>query len=75
MEAMVSIPLNSPNELAIWDGTSLLLVWHTGLYILWEIVVPIHIKPVYSSGSYQWAIYQKYNWRGHDSPRGYMYGP
>ena len=32
---------------------------------------PIQIKPVHSSVSYQWAIYQKYDRRGHESPSGY----
>ena len=35
------------------------------------IVAPIHIKHVHSGVSYQWAIYQKYDQRGHESPSGY----
>ena len=35
------------------------------------ILGPIIIKPVHSSYPYQWAIYQKYNRRGHESPSGY----
>ena len=35
-----------------------------------QIVPPIQIKHVYSSDSYQWAIYQKYDRRGHASPSG-----
>ena len=35
------------------------------------IVVPIHIKHVHFSVSYQWVIYQKFDWRGHESPSGY----
>ena len=41
--------------------------------ILWAIVAPIHIKHVYSSVSYQWAIYQKYDQGGHELPS--VYGP
>ena len=37
-----------------------------GAAIVAPIVTPIHIKHVHSSVSYQWAIYQKYNWRGHE---------
>ena len=37
------------------------------------IVAPIQIKHVHSSVSYQLAIYQKYDWRGHASPS--WYGP
>ena len=36
-----------------------------------RIVVPIQIKHVHSSVSYQWAIYHKYHWCGHESPIGY----
>ena len=36
--------------------------------ILWAIVVPIQIKHVYSSVSYQQANHQKYDRRGHESP-------
>ena len=36
-----------------------------------QIVAPIQINHVYSSFSYQWVIYQKYNQRGHASPSGY----
>ena len=39
--------------------------------IVAPIVAPIHIKHVQSSVSYQWAIYQKYDRRGHASPSGY----
>ena len=35
------------------------------------IVSPIQIKHVHSSVSYQWAIYQEYNRRCHESPSGY----
>ena len=35
------------------------------------IVVQIHIKHVHLSLSYQWVIYQNYDRRGHESPRGY----
>ena len=35
------------------------------------IVLPIQIKHVHSSVSYQWVIYQKYNRHGHASPSGY----
>ena len=38
--------------------------------IVVPIVVPIHIQHVYSSVSYQRAIYQKYNWRGRELPGG-----
>ena len=37
----------------------------------WPIVPPIHIKHGHSSVSYQWAIYQKYDWHGCESPSGY----
>ena len=36
-----------------------------------SIVLPIHIKHVHFSVSYQWAIYQKYDRRGSESPNGY----
>ena len=39
--------------------------------ISWVIVALIHIKHVHSSGSYQWATYQKYDRYGHESPSGY----
>ena len=35
------------------------------------IVPPIHIKPVYSSVSYQLVIIKKYSRRGRESPSGY----
>ena len=35
------------------------------------IVLPIKIKHVHSSVSYQQATYRKYNRRGHKSPSGY----
>ena len=35
------------------------------------IVPPFHTKHVHSSVSYQWATYQKYDRRGHESPNGY----
>ena len=41
------------------------------LPIVLPIVVPIQIKHVHSSVSYHWAIYQKYDRRGHESPSGY----
>ena len=31
----------------------------------WPMVTQIHIKHVHSSVSYQWVIYQKYDWRGY----------
>ena len=37
----------------------------------WLIVSPIHIKHVRLSVSYQWATYQKYDRRGHETPKGY----
>ena len=39
--------------------------------ILWAIVVPIQIKHVHYSVSYQQATYQKYNRCDHESPSGY----
>ena len=39
--------------------------------ILLAITVPIQIKLVHSSVSYQQATYQKYNRRAHESPSGY----
>ena len=39
--------------------------------IVAPIVPSIQIKHVYFSISYQWVIYQKYNWRGHALPSGY----
>ena len=39
--------------------------------ILWAIVALIHIKPVYSSVSYQQVTNPKYDRRGHESLRGY----
>ena len=34
--------------------------------------MPIHnIKHTYFSLSYEWAISQKYRWRGNESPSGY----
>ena len=50
-----------------------LFVWHTGMYrfdlnwrpIRWAILVPIQIKHVHSSVSYQQATHHKYNWHGH----------
>ena len=39
--------------------------------IPWMIVKQIPIKPAYSSVSYQWVIYPKYNRRGYGSPSGY----
>ena len=35
------------------------------------IVPLIHIKHGHYSVSYQWAIYQKYDWHGCESPSGY----
>ena len=35
------------------------------------LVPPIQIKHIHSSVSYQWAIYQKYNLCGCESPSGY----
>ena len=57
----------------------LLLVWQTGMYMfnlnrqtnLLAIAVPIQIKHVHSSVSYQQATYQKYDRRYHESPSGY----
>ena len=44
--------------------------------IIAPFVAPIHIKPVPSSLSHQWAIYPKYDRRGCESPSGYeAYGP
>ena len=40
--------------------------------ILWAILLPIQIKHVHSSISYQQAIYQRYNLRGCESPSGYV---
>ena len=34
-------------------------------------VLPIHIKHVHSSISYQWLTYQKYDRRAHELPSGY----
>ena len=39
--------------------------------ILWAIVVPIQIKHVHSSLSYQQATHRKYDRRGQESPSGY----
>ena len=39
--------------------------------IVAPIVELIQIKHVHSSVSYQWAIYQKYDRRCHESPSGY----
>ena len=36
--------------------------------ILWAIIMPIQIKHVHYSMSYQRAIHQKYDRRGHESP-------
>ena len=36
-----------------------------------RIVVLIHIKHEHSSVSYRWAIYRKYDRRGHESASGY----
>ena len=45
--------------------------WPIVLQIVPAIVLLIQIKHVHSNVSYQWAISQKYNWRGHESPSGY----
>ena len=45
--------------------------WPIVALIVALIVAPIQIKDVHSSVSYQRAIYQKYDWRGHASPSGY----
>ena len=45
--------------------------WTDCLKILWAIVALIHIKPVYSSVSYEQATNPKYDRRGHKSPSGY----
>ena len=39
--------------------------------IVEPIEPPNQIKHVHSCVSYQWPIYQKYNWRGHESPSRY----
>ena len=39
--------------------------------IIWAIVAPVHIKPVHSSVSYQWVMYQKYDRHGHELLSGY----
>ena len=41
--------------------------------LLWPIVAWINCKPVHSSVSYQWALYQKYDRHGHEAPS--RYGP
>ena len=47
------------------------LGWRYNRQYNWPIVLPINIKHVHSSVSYQWAIYQKYDRRGCESPSGY----
>ena len=39
--------------------------------ILWPIIVPIQIKHVHYSMSYQQAIHKEYDHHGHESPSGY----
>ena len=43
--------------------------------IVCVLLIIKHIKYVHSIVSYQWAIYQKYDQRGHASPNGYWLLP